>query len=72
MYIYKYTYTYIHVGQEYAVDAVTKDGHTKIVALWKYSKLSVNGAPFVYQCTELVSSSGELEVCMYTDKYLYV
>jgi hypothetical protein len=42
------------VGQEYAVDAVTKDGKVKIMALWKYDKRSMNGAPFVYQCTELV------------------
>jgi biotin carboxylase len=70
MYVYTYIYMYIQeyiTGQEYAVDTVTKDGHTKVVALWKYSKVPVNGAPFVYQCTELVSSSGKLEseVCDY-------
>ena len=44
-----------------------KDGVIKVIALWKYEKISVNGAPFVYQCTELVSSEGavESEVCAY-------
>jgi biotin carboxylase len=27
----------------------------KVVALWKYHKLSINQAPFVYQCSELIS-----------------
>lgn len=28
-----------------------------MLAVWKYQKLPANGAPFVYQCTELVSSA---------------
>ena len=33
----------------------------KVVALWKYRKVPANGAPFVYECTELISSSQEEE-----------
>jgi hypothetical protein len=44
-----------------------RDGEIKVVALWKYTKKEANGAPFVYQCTELVSAEGEDEraVCDY-------
>eukprot|EP01036_Dinobryon_divergens_P023350 gene23350-31686_t len=54
-------------GQEYAVDTVALDGDIRVVALWRYRKFAVNGAPFVYQCSELVSSIGreESEVCDY-------
>eukprot|EP01038_Epipyxis_sp_PR26KG_P006279 gene6279-8646_t len=50
-------------GVEYAVDTVAMDGEIKVIALWKYGKFSVNNAPFVYQCTELVSSNkGGIEI----------
>jgi biotin carboxylase len=54
-------------GPEYAVDTVAMNGDIKIVALWKYHKLSKNGAPFVYQCSELipVCSKEEHDVCDY-------
>lgn len=42
------------VGTEFAVDTVSRDGEHKVVALWRYDKRQVNGAPFVYYCTELV------------------
>jgi biotin carboxylase len=48
-------------GTEYAVDSVSHDGVTKVLAVWKYSKVSVNDAPFVYQCTELLSYSNPEE-----------
>jgi biotin carboxylase len=54
-------------GQEYAVDTVAMDGDIKVVALWRYKKLPANGAPFVYQCTELcsmITDEGRL-VCEY-------
>lgn len=43
------------------------DGEIKVVALWRYKKFPANGAPFVYQCSELISSAGpeEAEVCDY-------
>ena len=43
------------------------DGEIKIVALWKYSKVKKNNAPFVYQFTDLISASDqkEREICMY-------
>jgi len=44
-------------GEEYAVDTVAMDGNIKVVALWRYKKLPANGAPFVYQCTELIDTS---------------
>ena len=54
-------------GEEYAVDTVARDGDIKVVALWRYHKLPANGAPFVYQCSELISVAGEEEraVCDY-------
>jgi len=54
-------------GTEYAVDTVARDGQIKVIAIWKYTKFSANGAPFVYQCSELVSADGEVEaaVCDY-------
>lgn len=54
-------------GTEYAVDTVARDGEIKVVALWRYRKLPFNGAPFVYQCSELVPCNGEEEraVCDY-------
>ena len=54
-------------GTEYAVDTVTRNGDTKVVALWRYRKIPFNGAPFVDQCTELVPCDGEEErvVCDY-------
>jgi hypothetical protein len=54
-------------GPEFAVDTIAQDGNIKVVALWKYHKLEANGAPFVYQCSELISSEGavEQEVCDY-------
>eukprot|EP01031_Cornospumella_fuschlensis_P033153 gene33153-40111_t len=36
-------------GQEYAVDTVTRDGETKVLAVWKYHKIPTPHAPFVYQ-----------------------
>lgn len=41
------------VGQEYAIDTVSRDGELKIVAIWKYDKRPANGAPFVYYATNL-------------------
>jgi len=41
-------------GVEYAIDTVSRNGEHKVVASWKYDKRSINDAPFVYYCTELV------------------
>jgi biotin carboxylase len=35
-------------GTEYVVDTVSRDGVTKVVAVWEYDKRAVNDAPFVY------------------------
>jgi len=43
-------------GTEYAIDIVSKNGHHKVAALWRYDKRQANGAPFVYFATELVDS----------------
>ena len=32
-------------GREWVVDSVSRDGEHKVVALWRYSKASLNGAP---------------------------
>lgn len=45
------------MGTEYAIDVVTKNGHSKIAALWRYDKRPVNGAPFVYHATELMDAA---------------
>jgi len=45
-------------GTEYAVDVVCRDGERKAVALWRYDKRPVNGAPFVYHATRLVPAGG--------------
>lgn len=47
-------------GTEYALDTVSMDGELKVLAMWKYWKVPVNGAPFVYQCTELVPNEDEM------------
>ena len=55
-------------GVEYAVDVVCRDGERKAAPVWKYDKRAVNGAPFVYFSTQLVSASEgdvEKEVCNY-------
>lgn len=46
-------------GPEYAVDTVAMDGDIKVVALWRYHKLAINGAPFVYQCSELIAANDD-------------
>ena len=48
-------------GEEYAVDTVSMDGVVKAVAVWKYHKKPMNGAPFVYQCTQLVPCDGPMQ-----------
>ncbi|KAL3823811.1 hypothetical protein ACHAXA_011598 [Cyclostephanos tholiformis] len=56
------------LGVEYAVDVVCRDGERKVAALWRYDKRAVNGAPFVYFGTELISADKEgveTAVCNY-------
>ena len=60
-------------GTEYAIDVVSKDGHHKIAALWRYDKRPVNGAPFVYHATELIdatTSPRANEICQYVKSVL--
>jgi hypothetical protein len=47
------------VGPEFAVDTVSKNGHMKIAAIWKYDKRPANGAPFVYYATRLYSTEAD-------------
>jgi biotin carboxylase len=42
------------MGQEYAVDVVSRNGQHKVAAVWRYDKRPANGASFVYFQTELV------------------
>lgn len=42
-------------GTEYAVDTVSLKGEHKVMAIWKYDKRAVNGAPFVYFSTSCIS-----------------
>jgi biotin carboxylase len=44
-------------GTEYACDIVSRDGHHKVVALWRYLKKPANGASFCYFKTELIDAS---------------
>jgi biotin carboxylase len=61
-------------GPEYAIDTVSGGGHTKILAVWRYQKMPMNDAAFVYQCSELVDAVGVdghlLPVCEYCLKAL--
>jgi len=60
-------------GTEYAIDIVSKNGHHKVAALWKYDKRTVNGAPFVYHATVLEDpneSDEGMEACQYAKKAL--
>ena len=59
-------------GDEYCIDVVCRDGERKVAAIWKYDKRAVNGAPFVYHSTQLVSGEGEVEqeACNYIFKAL--
>ncbi|KAL3917844.1 MAG: hypothetical protein SGILL_004520 [Bacillariaceae sp.] len=47
------------VGQEFAIDTVSKNGKMKIAAIWQYDKRPANGAPFVYYATKLLYSAGD-------------
>ena len=51
------------VGQEFAIDIVSKDGEHKAAAIWIYDKRPANGASFVYFSTKLYS--GELASVIY-------
>lgn len=46
-------------GTEYALDAVSHDGHAHFTAIWKYHKVTANGVPFVYDRDELVPCTDE-------------
>lgn len=54
-------------GTEYAIDIVSKAGHHKVAAIWRYDKRPANGAAFVYHATELVDADTEIgrAVCEY-------
>lgn len=54
-------------GTEYAVDIVSKAGHHKVAAIWRYDKRPANGAAFVYHATELVDADTDVgrKVCEY-------
>ena len=54
-------------GTEYAVDVVSKAGHHKVAALWRYDKRPANGASFVYHATELVDADTDVgrAICEY-------
>jgi len=45
------------VGPEFVVDTVSCDGQHKVVALWKYDKVDVNGSPFVYHNMHLYQTA---------------
>jgi hypothetical protein len=51
------------VGQEFAIDIVSKDGEHKAAAIWRYDKRPANGASFVYYSTKVYD--GELASVIY-------
>ncbi|CAM9721217.1 unnamed protein product [Discosporangium mesarthrocarpum] len=59
-------------GTEFVVDTVSREGEHKIMAIWRYDKRPVNGAPFVYFATQLRAASGgeEQRVIEYARKAL--
>jgi hypothetical protein len=42
-----YSISNAYAGQEYVIDAVSKDGVHKIITIWAYDRRAVNGAGFV-------------------------
>ena len=46
-------------GQEYVVDTVSRDGVTKVAALWAYDRRPANGAHFVCHGQRLLTTSDE-------------
>jgi biotin carboxylase len=48
-------------GTEYIVDTVSFQGHHRIVDIWKYNRVAVNGAQFVYDSKELVPCAGDIQ-----------
>ncbi|MDB5096295.1 MAG: phosphoribosylglycinamide synthetase [Cyanobacteria bacterium RYN_339] len=59
-------------GTEYALDAVSLNGQAHFTAIWKYHKVTVNDAEFVYDRDELVSCRDEVgqALCAYTREVL--
>lgn len=59
-------------GTEYALDIVSKNGHHKVAALWRYDKRPANGASFVYHATEVIDADTELgrRICDYAKQAL--
>jgi hypothetical protein len=60
-------------GVEYAVDVVSRNGHHKVAAIWRYDKRPANGAAFCYFKTELVDAEMDenvLSICDYVDSAL--
>lgn len=48
-------------GTEFIVDTVSYQGHHMIVNIWKYNRIVVNGAQFVYDTKELLPCEGETQ-----------
>lgn len=45
-------------GDEYVVDTVSRNGHHKVIAIWKYDKRRVNNAAFVYFGLSIMPAEG--------------
>jgi hypothetical protein len=54
-------------GAEFAIDTVSRDGEHKVVASWRYKKQPLNGAPFVYFCSEAVDDKLEPDLPLVQD-----
>ncbi|KAI9910935.1 hypothetical protein PsorP6_010826 [Peronosclerospora sorghi] len=59
-------------GTEYAIDTVSRNGVTKVVALWEYDKRAVNNAPFVYYGVWLRAAPDHSELAKVADYVLRV
>lgn len=60
-------------GVEYAVDVVSRNGHHKVAAIWRYDKRPANDAAFCYFKTELVDAvidDNVPSICNYVDSAL--
>jgi biotin carboxylase len=51
-------------GTEYIVDTASYQGNHKIIDIWKYHRVAVNGANFVYEAKELMSYKGSEQDAM--------
>ncbi len=49
---------------------MSRNGVTKVIAIWKYNKRAANCFPFIFQCTELVDPTANPDVTTAVTDYV--